>query len=88
MLVISTWGSKEVSRSDMLQLRCMFDGLVHKYYECLLVLGDNLSDEELAEVEEEAHECRTIALRISGLLGIEISEAQTLLSLAGNPYVG
>lgn len=88
MLVISTYGNEPVSRSDMLQLQAIFDGLVHKYYECMLVLADNLSAEEQAEAEEEAHECRTIALRVSGILGMDIREAQNLLSMTGNPYVG
>lgn len=87
MLVISTYGDKLITRSDMLQLEAIFAGLVLEYHVLMSQLSLNLSPPLRARAEEQAHETRTIALRVGGLLGQDISETQAYLSPGGPPYV-
>lgn len=87
MLVISTYGNEPVSHSDILQLEAIFAGLVIEYHVLMSQLSLNPSPALKARAEEQAHETRTIALRVGGLLGQDIRETQEYLSPGGKPYV-
>lgn len=87
MLVISIYGDQLVTRSDMLQLEAIFSGLVMEYHVLMSQLSLGPSPALKARAEEQAHETRTIALRVGGLLGQDIRETQEYLSPGGKPYV-
>jgi hypothetical protein len=80
MIVISTYGKEIVSESDMSQMRSMWRGLVGEYRTLLLQADKSATEMERGWWEMEAHECRTIALRISTLLDMDIREAQEQLA--------
>ena len=87
MLVIYTYGHQTVTRSDILQLKAMFRGLCLEYQALVKAMTFETSKENCDFWGEEAHECRTIALRVSHLIGLDITEVQKYLGGEGSlPY--